>query len=197
MTETAEWMLYSDAVTKVSDTMELDRERADRALVGGARNGALFTRARPHHDEADPIRLEPVAWRGMDPYRALSMLCTPNPGDRVQSAFVSAPMLHRVEFHVPTLVAWLSRQPQPAPAEIRPGPKSGGEWAAKQRVAIAIKELVTKHGFDPYTHGASARAARILQNQPEFKNYAPQTLEKYARREVSLLKKKTGRISRK
>jgi hypothetical protein len=191
----SDWLLYADTVSRTGEELKIDIERANRAVISGAVAGVLFTRGRPHHEQAEPIRLEPHAWRGMDPYRALSMLCTPNPGDRAQAAFVNAPMLHKVEFHVPTLDAWLSQQSTTSHSDVKPGPKPGGESSVKNRVDSAVRKLVADGRIDPTKRGASAEAVRLIQSS--FKGYEPATLERYVRPAMNELKKKSGLISRK
>jgi hypothetical protein len=191
----SDWLLYADAVSMVSEKLNIDRGRADDAVRDGAAMGILFTRGRPHHEQADPIGVEKYVWHGMNPYLALNMLCTP-PGRRAQEAdFVNAPNLYKVEFHLPTLDKWLSRQPQPAPDHPRPGPKPGAETSSvKRQVEKAVRKLVADGLIDANKREVT-KAAKLLLLHPSFSSYQQGTLEKYARSTFGELKKKNRIIS--
>lgn len=111
------WILLVDAVAKIVDERQMGRQAAVRQIVTAARNGALYTQGRLHHAKGPLFSISPAAWDGMDPYPALSMLCTPNPGAVVQEPFLGAPKVCEVEIDGRSLDAWMAGHPRP-PAPI-------------------------------------------------------------------------------
>jgi hypothetical protein len=117
------WILFADAVAHLVKKHGIAEREAGRQIVTAARHGTIYTQGRIYHDRGQPFVIAPVAWDGMDPYPALSMLCTPNPGTTVQEPFLGAPKVVSVEIHAGSLEAWAAGQPKPpAPFIERPVP---------------------------------------------------------------------------
>jgi hypothetical protein len=114
------WILFADAVAKVAKEHDLDEQEAARRIISGARDGALYTKGHTHQENGLLFPISPAAWDGMDPYPALSMLCTPNANLEVQEPFLDAPMIHKVEIHGGSFDALLAGNVRPPPPIMRP-----------------------------------------------------------------------------
>ena len=114
------WILFGDAVAKVAKEHDLDQRKAARLIITGARNGALFTQGRLHHVQGLLFTIAPAAWDGMDPYPALSMLCTPNPNTEIQEPFLDAPKICDVHIDGGSLDALLTGDVRPPPPPMQP-----------------------------------------------------------------------------
>src|SRR5271169_3758507 len=91
------WVLFADAVAHLVKEHGITEGEAARQIITAARHGAVFTQGRVYHGQGQPFIIAPAAWDGMDPYPALSMLCTPNPGSVVQELFLKSSNVFRVE----------------------------------------------------------------------------------------------------
>jgi hypothetical protein len=107
------WILFADAVTRIVKEHGVADREAARQIITAARQGALYTQGRLHHAKGQPFAIAPAAWDGMDPYPALSMLCTPNPDTEVQEPFLAMPNVHAVEIHAGSFEAWLAGKERP------------------------------------------------------------------------------------
>jgi hypothetical protein len=107
------WILFADAVTRIVKEHGVADREAARQIITAARQGALYTQGRLHHAKGQPFAIAHAAWDGMDPYPALSMLCTPNPDTEVQEPFLAMPNVHAVEIHAGSFEAWLAGKERP------------------------------------------------------------------------------------
>jgi hypothetical protein len=117
------WVLFADAVAHL--VKEHGITEGEAQIITAARHGAVFTQGRVYHGQGQPFVIAPAAWDGMDPYPALSMLCTPNPGSVVQEPFLTSSNVFRVEIDAISLEAWVAGEPRPAAPHIeQPVPDS-------------------------------------------------------------------------
>jgi hypothetical protein len=116
------WILFADALAHVAKQHEIDNREAARQIITAARQGALYTQGRLYHSKGRPFAISPAAWDGMDPYPALSTLCTPNPGLEIQDAFLGSPNGRDVEIHVGSLDAYVAGKPRPPAPIMQPVP---------------------------------------------------------------------------
>jgi hypothetical protein len=118
------WISLVDAVAKIAREHNLDNGEAAKQIVTAARNGSLYTQGRLYNDKGLPFAINPGAWDGMDPYPAMNMLCTPNPGTVVQEPFLRAPNVHKVEIHGGSFDAWAAGQTRPPIPDLQPASDS-------------------------------------------------------------------------